>query len=187
MSTGELLFNTLVRADNSYLDELKGRLREVGFIGQPYRPEPSSFLVGERFMQLVSFVGCSPYLRLTPDPEGEETFCHIRFTGPFSQPRLITGRNTRAPRCRQCGRPITDWPALFPDPQRLGDEWRASCPNCREELEIGDLDWRQNGGAGRLFIRVAEIFPGEAVPVPALLEVLNQGGVDWDYFYLQTP
>jgi hypothetical protein len=48
------------------------------------------------------------------------------------------------------------------------------------------LLWRKNAGFGRVFVTVEDVFPGEAVPVPTLLEGLRAAsGVDWRYFYLQ--
>jgi hypothetical protein len=49
-----------------------------------------------------------------------------------------------------------------------------------------DLLWRQNAGFGRLFVTIEDIFPGEAVPVPGLLDGLRRAtGTDWHYFYIQ--
>jgi hypothetical protein len=65
-------------------------LHEIGFIGEALK-EPPGYLPGERFMQLVSFMGCSPYIRLQPDGSGEP-FCHLRLEGPHPRPILLHDR-----------------------------------------------------------------------------------------------
>jgi len=185
MSTGTLVFNTLAEIDLPAQSDLESRLRDAGFLGEPYREKESRFLVGERFMQLVSFVGCSPYLQLEPAEEGGDNFCHIRFIGPFEPPRLFTGDNTRPPRCPHCRKPIPEWQTVVPESLEPGNEWEAPCPLCGRGLATQELDWRHNAGAGRFFIQVSEIFPGEALPVSGLFDILNREGMSWDYFYLQ--
>ena len=47
-----------------------------------------------------------------------------------------------------------------------------------------DLDWRRQAGCGRLLLEVTDVFPGEAVPVSALLRGLEGlGAGPWRYFY----
>jgi hypothetical protein len=49
-----------------------------------------------------------------------------------------------------------------------------------------DWDWKQQGGFGRLFVMVEEVFPGEAVPTPGLLDLLRDlDGTPWRHFYVQ--
>ena len=60
-----------------------------------------------------------------------------------------------------------------------------SCRHCGEKIAIDAPDWRRNAGAGRFFVQITEVFPGEAVPLPALMAQLRAEGDDWDYFYLQ--
>jgi hypothetical protein len=46
--------------------------------------------------------------------------------------------------------------------------------------------WRQDAGIARFFIQIEDIFPGEAVPVPTLLQELIQAAdCPWRHFYLQ--
>jgi hypothetical protein len=49
-----------------------------------------------------------------------------------------------------------------------------------------EWDWKGNAGLGRVFVVVEEIFPGEALPSPALTDVLERlSGSPWRHFYVQ--
>lgn len=46
--------------------------------------------------------------------------------------------------------------------------------------------WGRHGGAGRSFVLVEEVFPGEAAPLPALVKALDAlGAGPWGYWYIQ--
>lgn len=160
------------------------RLEQCGFIGTPlmfngqqhYRP-------GDNFLQLMTFLGCSPVVALgEPGATGDE-FCHIQLDGPSDALRFIGGSNVKTPRCPGCGFRVETWPALVEDwlanPESI---WR--CPLCGKEYALPRLRWRQCAGFGRLFLRVWGIFEGEAVPSEELLKVLREvSGLEWQYFY----
>ena len=74
------------------------RLHAIGFIAdtltfegrEHYRP-------GEDFLQLITFLGCSPVVALgEPGATGDE-FCHIQFDGPSAKPQFIAGSNVKVP------------------------------------------------------------------------------------------
>ena len=163
---------------------LLNTLRKGGLIGAPLQGIEQGYLVGERFLNLITFAGCSVQLALTP-PEDGSPFCHIILDGPHQTPCLLWGRNTRPPRCPACEAPCKDW-----RPQV--DEWVSgsapglTCGQCGATAELGSWNWRENAGFGRLFLRVEEVFPGEAVPTPALMSLLEQAsGTGWRHFYVQ--
>ena len=58
--------------DNRSLSEL---LEPVHLVGKQI--SYNSYLVGERFLDQVAFMGCAPDIRLEPG-ENNEAFCHIR-------------------------------------------------------------------------------------------------------------
>jgi hypothetical protein len=178
MSNGKLIFTPAPDVPPPERLELERRLREIGFLGSAIDTE--RFLVGERFMQWVSFMGCSPWLRLAPTEDDNEPFTHIRFQGPLKQPLLRYGNNTRPPRCPHCRRRIDEWESRLPT-----REGPYPCPHCGETTRLDDLVWSNDAGHGRFFIEVWEIFPGEAVPVEGLMQRLRQEGGEWRYFYLQ--
>jgi DNA-directed RNA polymerase subunit RPC12/RpoP len=160
-------------------------LHEIGFIEHALKEIPG-YLLGERFMQLVTFMGCSPYIRLQPD-ESDEPFCHLRLDGPYPRPILLSGKNTQPPRCMACRKRLSDWQASFQSWQGSTDNHMARCPHCGYQQDPVTYDFRQSAGCGRLFLIVENIFPQEAIPTPALLDTLKHvsKGNDWRYFYQQ--
>jgi hypothetical protein len=183
--TGRLLLSTqdpFLLPDRTVLE---AGLTSAGFLGEPLPGLEDAFLSGEQFLQLVTFAGCSVQIELSP--AGDKPFCHIRFTGPFERPVLLSGRNTRPPRCPGCRTPLREWkPALAA--WREGGTADITCPDCGETHPPWAWDWRQKAGFGRLFIQVEEIFPGEAVPTPGLTTLLQRlTGSEWGCFYVQDP
>jgi hypothetical protein len=163
--------------------QLAVTLTEAGFLGAQLSGRDGAFAVGDSFLQLVIFTGCSVRVELSPN--GKAPFCHIRLTDPFEQPRFLWGRNTRPPRCPNCRHTLQDWK------RRLSASVEADlaaipCPSCGEAIPPWAYDWKDKGGLGRLFIRIEEVFPGEAVPTPRLMDLLHRStGSKWRYFYLQ--
>jgi len=183
--TGRLLLTPADPRFSPDLHALASALRDCGFIGQPLAEGETAFLAGDHLLQWISFTGCSPQIRLEPPAGATGSFCHVRFAGPYPAPRLLWGRNTRPPRCPSCRGPIRDWQG-----HRAG--WEASaetpfpCPECHRTLTPLDLGWRDNGGFGRCFVSVEDVFPGEAAPVPALYGLLaHASGKPWRTFYIQ--
>ncbi len=142
-----------------------------------------AFRVGTCFLSLVSFTGCA--VRIETAPDSHVPFCHVRISPLAPQPLLQYGRNTRAPRCRECRGRLEDW-------RERTEHWASHphaelmCPNCGATRRPSQWDWKQQGGFGRLFILVEEVFPGEAVPTPSLLDLLAQtSGTGWRHFYVR--
>jgi hypothetical protein len=161
-------------------------LREIGFVGDRLSDGEDRYLMGDNFMQLVTFMGCSPYIRLTPD-EPEQPFCHLVIDGPSERPRLLRGRNTSPPRCALCRKRLNDWQTTFEAWQQEAPRWQAPCPHCGHLQDPATYDFRQSAGCGSLFLYVENIFPQEAIPSPALLHQLKTttDNQPWRYFYLQ--
>jgi hypothetical protein len=141
-----------------------------------------SFAVGPCFLGLLIFAGCA--VTLPAGAEGSPR-CQVRIPPPSPVPRLIWGRNTRPPRCPGCRARLEDWPRRLPDWEGRAGAGLA-CPRCGEIRPPWRWDWKQQGGFGRLFVLVDEVFPGEAVPSPKLAELLTRaGGCPWRHFYVQ--
>ena len=181
--TGRLLLST----QNPFLlpsqTLLTTVLTRAGLLGAPLSGRNSAFAVGERFLQLVTFAGCS--VRVELSPEGTATFCHIQLTGPFERPVFLSGRNTRPPRCHNCRDPLQGWKEAVSDWHQTGRA-QVTCLSCGEASSPWSYDWKERGGFGRLFIQVEEVFPGEAAPTPGLMKLLEEStGCRWRHFYIQ--
>ena len=181
--TGRLLLCT----QNPYLLPERSRLTmalsAAGFLGAPLEGLMDAYAVGERFLQLITFAGCSVRIELSPD--GDSPFCHVRYAGPFDQPHILIGHNTRALRCRSCRSPLQGWREDLA-------QWRRDrtmdipCPACSESRPPWAYDWREKAGFGRFFIQIEEVFPGEASPTPELTKLLEfTADSQWSHFYVQ--
>ena len=166
-------------------EEIFKALRQTGLIATPLESN-HAYLLGESFMQLVTFMGCSPSIRLEPDESGEP-FCHLLLAGPYPRPKLVRGKNTLPPRCNNCRKRIEAWQADFQAWEQKGGAWEARCPHCGYQQNPASYDFRQSGGCGRFMLFIENIFPQEAIPTAALLECLKQAsdGQPWHYFYQQ--
>ncbi|MEJ2462993.1 MAG: hypothetical protein P8098_15390 [Candidatus Thiodiazotropha sp.] len=162
------------------------RLQQIGLIGAALNDSVERFLLGERFMQLVTFMGCSPYIQLEPGRSGE-AFCHLVIDGPSPYPRLLRGKNTTPPRCAACRKRIDNWRDSVEHWLTAAPGWWATCPHCGHAQDPATYDFRQTAGCGRLFLFIENIFPQEAVPSPTLLDNLSavSEATPWHYFYQQ--
>ena len=167
---------------------LKGVLTEIGFIGDSFEFNGQShYKPGNQFLQLITFLGCSPVVSLgEPGATGKE-FCHIHIGETSEGPTAYYGSNTKPPRCPSCGYREKEWHTTL-------DAWNAAksnylwqCPKCDKRYPLPVLKWRQSAGFCRFTIMIWGIFEGEAVPTEQLLEQLeNESGFTWNYFYLRT-
>jgi hypothetical protein len=154
-------------------------LGAVGLLGDPLEPENRVFRVGSRFLQLISFLGCSPYLQLDPPKDGSDNFCHIVVHGPFETPRLLYGEGVHPPRCPGCGAALKGW-------KEGVDSDLIRCGACGTNHSPGQIAWGKHAGYGCLFVEIRNIFPGEAIPVAELMSALQDLGLgEWGHFYLQ--
>lgn len=171
------------------LDLLIEGLSQSGFLGAPLsleaplaRDGSRAFAIGPGFLSLLTFAGCAVQIR---DDASEGRFSHIRIPPISLRPRLLVGRNTRSPRCIGCRAPLAGW-------RELVDHWATHphagvrCPACGETRPPWLWDWKQQGGFGRAFVCIEEVFPGEAMPTPALFEqLIRVSGVGWRHLYIQ--
>lgn len=160
-------------------------LHETGLLGEPfeYQQQPH-FEAGGHFLELITFLGCSPVIGLEPS-EDDDKFCHLHVRGPKEQVEFMYSNGDVSPRCPKCRYAVHDWPDLIQQWQQdpLCRLW--DCPECGAETDLYRMNWRQAAGFGRLFIEVWGIFPHEAVPTEPLLNTLARltDGQDWSFFY----
>jgi hypothetical protein len=173
---------------------LLAHLRDIGLAGSSFPVRGKTrHLAGEDFLQLITFLGCSPAIEFEPpaDPDEREAaadrggFCHISLALSETRAAFRAGREIPPPRCPSCRKPVTGWQQAI-DAWRqapAADEWQ--CDLCGYAGHIHDLDFRRHGGFARTFIEVWGIHPSEAVPVDALLASLAAfSDCDWNYMYV---
>jgi hypothetical protein len=167
---------------------LVAALAGLAFLGERLDCEGGDrFLPGERFLDLIAFLGCSPFVNLAP-PEGLEAcealdrFCHIQVRETGDRLLFRRARHAPPPRCPSCRAPAQGWEALA---TADAAPWR--CPACGRLAAAHELDWRQAAGIGRLFVEVWGVHPGEAVPGEEVLGTLERTtDCPWRWFYHQT-
>ena len=164
------------------------RLAELGLTGEGFELDGRRhFLTGPRFLDLVSLVGCSPFLELDPPEDPAQRleaaragrFCHIGLVLEDS-PRLRADRGAR-PRCPEC-RAATSAAEL------LGAAGPVRCSRCGTSHPPERWNWREAGGFSSLFVEIWSIYRSEGIPLPPLLKGLEEiTGGPWAYFYIQDP
>ena len=139
LHTGRLV---LTPADPLVLTDpprLRRALAEAGFIGEPLDTRAGRFLIGPCLLDLLTFTGCAVQVETTPTEGAGGAFCHVHLPPPTPSPRLLAGRNTRAPRCPACRARLTDWRERIAD---WSQEVRTFGPvpgmrPCRSALGLG--------------------------------------------------
>ena len=138
------------------------------------------YLAGHEFTNLLTFLGCSPNINLSPD-DGDQ-FCSISIPDSHENAALLGYTSMIIPRCPNCKHKITDWKQHFHDWKKA--DYIYSCSECQTETPVTKLKWRQEAGYGRFCIAINHIHPHEAVPSEKLLNTLRQtSNTDWTYFY----
>ena len=164
--------------------------QKEGFIGDsfvisPQTEEPTGYLIGDEFLKLITFLGCSPHIEVTPPEQLTDwgNFCYIELQS-FQEPRFYKGLNQLKCSCPSCKSRVTkNLPNL--------DQWapesqQVICSKCQQTTLPEDLNWRHGAGFGQFFIRVNSIYPNEAVPTEKLMGLLKFiTNENWDYFYFE--
>lgn len=179
MNNGKLLLHpSSTPSELPARQQLAEHLNALGATQAPSPYHPEQLLPGERFLRLVTFMGCSPHIRLEPESPDDDGYCYLTLCGPHPFPLLRHGSNTRPPLCHHCRKPIVNG-------QHHDFSDALPCPKCGERNTLEQLDWKHNAGAARLFVEIHNIFPGEAIPTPEFLNDMSRlirGR--WDYFFL---
>jgi hypothetical protein len=165
--------------ENHSLEEF---LQSIQLIGAPLDGD-RKFLAGDRFLELIALLGCSPGIRLEPG-EDKLPFSYVRLLPRTDAIEFHSSTHTHAPRCPQCRSPVTDWKSEISNWQQHGTEIPWTCTACGLTAEPWQYNWRKSAGFGRCFIEISNIFPKEAIPQQQLLDALHSHySVSWHYFY----
>ena len=176
-------------------DGLVARLREVAFLGEQLgekldKPlnkslnKQNRFLVGERFLHYITFMGCSPSVELTPPTDGSLDFCHIHFSEIYPEPQFRSASQNVFARCPHCRKRIGNWEQAVSSWAKDSSADNFICDKCAEQVSLYQLGWRHTAGFARLFIDIYSIYPQEGIPTDSFLSLLEtQTGAQWDYFF----
>lgn len=155
-------------------------LAAIEFIGEPCgEAGQHAYLIGEQFLNWITFLGCSPAIEIEPPADGSDNFCHIRLSECYDRSVLRADSAGKGPRCPHCRHEESQW-------QQLDYEGEYTCPGCQQVTPVSELNWRKAAVAARFFIDIYSVFPHEAVLADRVLEVLQQAtSTPWQYFYVR--
>ncbi len=144
----------------------------------PNNPEKNHYLAGDKFLGLITFLGCSPNINLAPI--AGEQHCYISFIAPTEHAECLGFTQTVNPKCPNCKKRIANW---------KNDNWQRTgeiciCDKCQSRHLYAELNWKQECGFARGGFETHHIYPHEAVPTDQLLDLLDQfSGFKWNYCY----
>jgi len=136
------------------------------------------YLPGDNFLSLLTFLGCSPNINITPSDN--EDHCFISLIPVSEKAKCLGFTRTAKPKCPSCTRRIANWET---------EHWQQHnqtclCDKCQTKTLYADLNWKQECGFGQCGFEIAHIYPHEAVPGEQLLNALEQySGFKWQYCY----
>ncbi|CAK0781016.1 conserved hypothetical protein [Gammaproteobacteria bacterium] len=144
--------------------------------------------VGPQLLEQVTFLGCSPVVRLAAAHDGDTGFCRLRLPPPLPHPVWYAPMDAAPPRCPRCRTSDVTWRMALPDWEANPAAHRRSCPNCGYAAPLHQWRLRETAGFGRSFVELWGIHPGEAVPGETLLATLAQlSNGPWRWFYWSAP
>jgi len=194
MSVHKLL---LVPADQSILldqNTLANTLATIGLTGKKLPvDQPQVYQTGEKFLQLITFLGCSPNIQLEPPVNMNELtnvcqngkLCHVRLmcNNKDLRYRCNTGAIPRCPHCKAIDNRWHDYLDTWSsNPEMI--EWQ--CAECMGKSTIYALNFRKQAAFIRDCIEIRGIHPSEAIPGEILMDTLrNMTDCSWQVFYIK--
>jgi len=160
-------------------------LRDIGFISEAFGARPDlCYFAGEKFLQLVTFMGCSPAINLIPNDKNTTESCYIQFKPIGDVVFRYTRQQEVRALCPQCGARVISWRALVEHWGNDLENTQFVCEKCAVHDSIYHLRWREKAGFARLFIDVCNIYPQEGIPTDQLLALLERVTQQkWCYFF----
>jgi hypothetical protein len=192
MANKLVLYPTQPQAVPDGRGTISALLRGLGLTGPAFEVEKGTrYLAGERFLDHITFLGCSPTIQVAP-PAGRDladaaragAFCHVSISPISDRPRLRPARHRGAPLCPRCRQPAPDCvvPLRQSAATMVDCAWR--CGLCGHRCMLHELDWRRSAVFSRLTVNVWGVYPAEAVPGGELLQALGQTTrCEWRYQY----
>lgn len=165
--------------------QLSEALRDLGFSALEtfHHEDRCHYHAGERFLELMTFVGCAPVVMTGQESIEDENFYHIHIVEKISTPVLLLSSDAR-PRCGQCKKPMEEWQEVLQRYQQERTAESVCCHACGSENDVFTFNWKRAGGVAGVHIAIHGVFPHEAVPSDELMQHLQLiSGLGWDYFY----
>jgi len=186
-----ILFPRAISARAS-MSDLLSVLEKTGLIAAELEPETVNgnsdcYTVGDRFFEQISFLGCSPSLKLEP-PEphlkgADAEFCYVS-VDCSDEVKFLGGANARPPQCIQCKAVDDDWQLVLPMWRKAPEVFTRQCSGCGATKPLHMFNWRRTAGFAALSVHIWGVHQSEAVPNEGLLKELGAlTRCPWEYFY----
>ena len=120
------------------------QLTTIGLISKPTNLNENSFYTGERFLDYVAYLGCSPNIQFEASNK-DENFCQIKIHQYASEKLFVSRIQSRAPHCPNCNKPVENWLENKTDTD-------IHCILCNTTSKISEFNWRRMAGYARVFI-----------------------------------
>lgn len=160
-------------------DALIHLLKEIQFID--VQETPTRFQIGHKFLQQMTFLGCSPTIDIAPN--GDQAYVYIEVPETRSNKQFHSGKNLKYPRCPHCKETLKNIAEVI---QQAEDPNPISCPSCHALINPINFNWRKSAFFGKSHIVIANIYEAEAVPNENLLSYLSTLTNDaWKYSYIR--
>lgn len=162
-------------------NELLHALAAINLLGEAQIPQ--RYLVGESFLSLFCFMGCSPHIELFPQENTQQAYCYIEIPKPAATTRCIISKDVKTPRCPQCKIDLSAWVSQLQQ-QCINT---SCCPECDNTLIPHKLNWRKSAFFAKQHIIIGNIYEAEALPEQQLLSHLeNTTHIAWKYAYIRS-
>ena len=161
-------------------------LHELGMLDEALEVLPGKYRVGERFLDHVAFLGCSPAIEFDPADAGDESsFVHVSLQHLPGRSVFRQGFNPRPPLCPACRSPVAGYVEDMPSKPGALDRASCICPSCGCVTRWLDMSWRDGAVVVRDAIEIVGIHPREALPNDAFMDQLARSSeVTWRCLYL---
>jgi hypothetical protein len=164
--------------------KLERALRNIAFIDTALESDKGyRYQVGEQFLSLICFMGCSPNIEI--EPQQNRPFCYVEIAKDSDEPHFIVGSNVKKVNCPHCKKPLaTLVDALLSEPSGL---LQQHCTLCDSVIDPEKINWRKSAFIAKTWILLGNIYEAEAVPDEKLLATLQQvSGCQWQYAYIRV-
>ncbi|CAA6806013.1 MAG: Unknown protein [uncultured Thiotrichaceae bacterium] len=159
--------------------ELITLLKEIQFIDA--EEILSRFQIGDKFLQQVTFLGCSPNIELSPN--GDQAYVYVEIPQTTSEISFHSGKNLKFPRCPHCKETLKNIAADIAEANVINS---LSCLACKETFNPLGFNWRKSAFFGKCQVIIGNIYDAEAVPNENLLSYLAKLTNDtWKYSYIR--
>ena len=169
-------------------NKLESALQKMEFIDDLLNEERGvdkiqRYKVGENFLSLICFMGCSP--NIETEPQDDNPFCYVEIPSKQGILRFVAGDNVKKVNCPHCKKlqPEFAKQLLASDAEEL---FLQQCTVCNKLIDPTTINWRKSAFIANNWVLLGNIYESEAIPDEKLLRALEQvSGCEWKYAYVR--